>query len=106
MEKNEETKIVLYGEDPKVKVRANGRRLWTPEEDKKLLLTATGTSTMKKLSEELGRTVASMYQRLHTLCNYENRYNGRRKLPEDIRSLAVQWKSEAHKRGRKPKNRK
>lgn len=102
--KDEETKIILYGEDPKVKVRKNGHRLWTPEEDKKLMQTVTGNGKLKALGEELGRSVPTMYQRIHTLCNYESRYDGRRKLPTELHDLVVKWKSVEHKRGRKPKN--
>lgn len=50
---NEEKKISQYGDVPNISVRANGRRMWTPEEDKKLMLAATGANKMKALSEEL-----------------------------------------------------
>ena len=100
---NEEKKISQYGDVPNISVRANGRRMWTPEEDKKLMLAATGANKMKALSEELSRSVASMYQRIHTLCEYESKYSGRRTLPEDIRALVVLWQGMSHKPGRKPK---
>ena len=100
---NEGKKITQYGDVPNISVRANGRRMWTPEEDKKLMLAATGANKMKALSEELGRSVASMYQRIHTLCEYESKYSGRRTLPEDIRALVVLWQGISHKPGRKPK---
>ena len=93
-----------YGVEHATKDRKDARKWWTPEEDKKILRAAIETGITKTLAAEMGRSVATMYQRINTLKNYESRYGGgKRSLPADVKVLLDQWASREHKRGRRPK---
>lgn len=103
MSENEnKSNIKEYGSERATKERKDKRRWWTPEEDKALLNAAIETGITKELAKKTGRSVATMYQRINTLRDYESRYGGQRKLPDDVKALLEQWNKREHKRGRRP----
>lgn len=63
---------------------AYGRGLWTPEEDKKLLLLKEKNVPIKEISAAMGRTVAAIEERL---------YRTLKKPVKNYKPMPVGWKN-------------
>ena len=92
---------IQYGEERKFAARSDGRRWWTPEEDRTLLRMRLGGASWGEISEALNRggnyggrtaTFGNVTGRVRFLFNHEIKWGGRRPLPEDVRGMIAELK--------------
>ena len=92
---------IQYGEEHKFATRSDGRRWWTPEEDRALLRMRLGGASWGEISEALNRrghyagrtpTFGNVTGRVQYLFKHETRWGGRRPLPEDVREMIAELK--------------